>query len=299
MSSGAKRMKIESDVKKEIFKKIACDFRCSFCSCLPCKGPMYLSTNGNGNMACLNCKNNGKLPYSVEMPGSWKIFEELPFLSCRNQKNGCRVIGDNSQELLEHERICSFRAVECTFSYCQDRGAFTDLPRHLQSHGFLMRSHPPKYVRREGYNKFTVRLAINKNMRWTIGPMVFQDKTFYTQVEIRAPLDKIEPENTLDAKTTSLFWVQLFELRHEAKNFRYTIQLRKDGNTGSPFYNGPVKSLDDDKTIVFESRSGLEVSMSSLKKYMEDNTLTFEVEFEDTKDQNGKPNVGGSIAYVE
>ena len=140
----------------------------------------------------------------------------------------------------------------------------------------------------EGSNKFVVNLQINKTIRWTIGPMTFKDKVFYTQVEIRMPDVKVDPYKALDAKTTSLFWVQLFELRHAAKTFRYTIQLRKDGKTGSPFYKGPVKSLDDDKTIVFESRSGLEVSASSLNEYLNGNTLTFEVEFEDTKDQNGK-----------
>ena len=79
-------------------------------------------------------------------------------------------------------------------------------------------------------------------------------------------------------------WLQMQGSKFEAKNFKYFIQLQEKEDLGTPIYKGPMKSLDDKRTDVLESKVGLVVPLDVLKKHMdEQKILHLEIEIEDLK----------------
>ena len=64
----------------------------------------------------------------------------------------------------------------------------------------------------------------------------------------------------------ALVWLQLFGSKLEAKNYQYSIKI-SDPKIGGFYYRGPMKSLDDEKNVIFEEGFGLLVKYGiSMKK---------------------------------
>ena len=66
--------------------------------------------------------------------------------------------------------------------------------------------------------------------------------------------------------------------KSEAANYEYIVQLKSKPGIGSLSYKGPVKSFDDNKDEVFNSKQGLVVLPPVLKKNEEDGDIDLEVE---------------------
>ena len=79
-----------------------------------------------------------------------------------------------------------------------------------------------------------------------------------------------------------MFYLQIYGSKFEAKNFIYRIKI-EDPEFGEFCYKGYVKSLDDKKTVAYESQIGLIVPSKVLKKFIDDD-LTVEIEIEDLKE---------------
>ena len=63
-----------------------------------------------------------------------------------------------------------------------------------------------------------------------------------------------------------------------------------DSKYGSYSYEGPVKSIDDAKTVVFESQNGFVIPNGVAKRYIQnDDRLTVEIWIFDLIDQHSKP----------
>merc|ERR1711976_1114144 len=69
------------------------------------------------------------------------------------------------------------------------------------------------------------------------------------------------------------FWLQMYGSKFEAKNYQYSIQLEEKEDLGTPIYKGPMKSLDDRKTEVFNSKIGLLVASDVIKKHRDENHI--------------------------
>ena len=99
------------------------------------------------------------------------------------------------------------------------------------------------------------------------------DKMFFIQFK----MDEI--------RKITIIWIQILGSKFEAKNYRYRIEM-EDAEYGSFRFKGPVRSIDDDKTaMIFEEELGFSAPTKVMKKYVQDELLTVEIEMEDLKSQ--------------
>ena len=276
MAEGPKK-KMRYEVKKEFFEANAENFTCSICKIVPREGSLYVSTNGDEKISCATCRTE-KLPNSVRMPGTEGLLQSLPVTSCRFKKNNCPVIQD-PKNIAYHEEDCQFREIECPFCFCKDSIPQSTLDEHLISHSidFVRRLDEGGNVKCENGKAFVYqRLNPDFFLKHTVtrclmGPINYNGKLFFVHTEKVLALQSLH------------CWVQMYGSKFEAKNFKYTIQLQESDEYGSPTYKGPVKSLDDSKTKVFESKIGLNVHFEVVKKYLKRHALALEVTIEDLK----------------
>ena len=272
------KKKMRYEVKKEFFEANAKNFTCSFCKIVPREGSLYLSTNGDEKISCATCRTE-KLPNSLRMPGTEGLLQSLPVTSCRFKKNNCPVVQD-PKNIAYHEEDCQFRDIECPYCFCKDFIPQSTLEEHLISHtiDFVGRLDEAGNIKCEnGYALVKKRLPsetfVNQKIsRNLLGPINHDGKLFFVQYEKVHALKHV------------YFWVQMVGSKFEAKNFKYTIQLQENDEYGSSTYKGPMKSLDDSKTKVFESKIGLTVPFEVIKKYRDnDSTIDLEIKIEDLK----------------
>ena len=276
--SGSKR-KMEFDLNREFFKKVAPSLTCHFCKIVPKQGPLYISKNadeGDKRIACQDCKFE-KLPQSVPMPCTENILEALPLAACRYRKNNCQIVQD-PKNISYHEEECNFRDVECIVRRCLEIVSVENITKHLfEEHSFnlkntvIMESGQMTKAIEFDEKIFKVRRD-GKPWRALKGPLLFNEKTFFIQSEVNPT------KNYFQA------WLQMYGSKFEAKNFKYSLQLEEKDDLGSPSYNGPMKSLDDRKTEVFESKTGLVVMLDVIRKYIDDDDkIHLEIKIEDLK----------------
>ena len=267
--AGSKR-KMEFEFKKEFFETIAPSLTCSFCEIVPKEGPLYNAKCGR--IACQDCKNE-KLPDGVAMTCTENMLKALPLAACRYRKNDCKIVQD-PKNIAYHEEDCQFRNVECYYPTCGVTVAFSKLDDHFQA-----------------YNHHTGRLVDAKGSKLRYGA-IFQDSFFdakgdtaWGPIPIKFNEKKFILHLMLKLKEKYYFaWLQMQGSKYEAKNFKYFIQLQEKEDLGTPTYKGPMKSLDDKRTDVLESKLGLVVPLDVLKKHMdEQKILHLEIEIEDLK----------------
>ena len=269
--AGSKR-KMEFEFKREFFETIAPSLTCSFCKIVPKKGPLY--TAKTGRIACQDCKNE-KLPNGVAMACTENILKALPMVACRYRKNDCKIVQD-PKNIAYHEEECQFRNIECYFPTCGKKVAFSKLEDHFQAHnhqkGRLIEAIGSKIqYGAHIQDKFFIP---NGDYMWDWIPIniKFNGKVFMLNMIFRT------------AEKHFFAWLQMQGSKFEAKNFKYFIQLQEKEDLGTPIYKGPMKSLDDKRTDVLESKLGLVVPLDVLKKHMdEQKILHLEIEIEDLK----------------
>ena len=59
----------------------------------------------------------------------------------------------------------------------------------------------------------------------------------------------------------------------------------EDTEYGSFKFKGPVRSIDDDKTMIFEEQLGFTAPVKVMEKNVQDDVLTVEIEMIDLKSQ--------------
>ena len=269
--AGSKR-KMEFELKKEFFKKIATSLTCNFCKMVPKQGPFYISKDGDGRMACSDCKDE-KLPNSVPNPCAENILQALPLVACRYRKNDCQVVQD-PENISYHEEDCEFREVDCYYGYCKKSVAFSKFLSHVEaSHDNMYTARKPSILEGSKLSfKFRVKDGIlDKNTRW--GSLFeFNGKNFLLHVDFEI------------SSKIWFAWVQMYGSKFEAKNYKYSIQLKENEDLGTPFYKGPMKSVDDRKTEVIKSKIGLVVVSDVLSKHLnEKHAFEVVVQIEDLK----------------
>ena len=267
--AGSKR-KMEFEFKREFFDTIAPSLTCHFCEIIPKKGPLYNSKCGR--IACKDCKNE-KLPNGVAMACTENILQALPLSACRYRKNDCKIVQD-PKNISYHEEDCQFRNIECYYPTCRRTVAFSKLDDHFQA-----------------YNHQTGRLIDAKGLKLNYGA-IFQDSFFdakgdtaWGPIPIKFNEKKFILHLMLRLKEKHYFaWLQMQGSKYEAKNYKYFIQLQEKEDLGTPTYKGPMKSLDDKRTDVLESKVGLVVPLDVLKKHMDDQKIVhLEIEIQDLK----------------
>ena len=278
-SMAESKRKMEFELKREIYEKIAPNLACSFCEIVPRSGPIFVSKSGNIT-SCPDCKNE-KLPNGIPVAFSKAILEALPLVACQYRKNDCKIVQD-SKNISYHEDECEFRDVECILANCSEIVAYSNLTKHLiEVHERNI--FDPFGKKCDALNgEKVVKVHVNeerfkpspsgKPWRALLGPILFNEKYFLLQSEINP------------SKDYSNAWMQIYGSKFEAKNYKYSIQLHENQDLGTSTYKGPMKSLDDRKTDVFKSKVGLVVPLDVLKKHLgNEKKIVFEIKIEDLK----------------
>ena len=59
-------------------------------------------------------------------------------------------------------------------------------------------------------------------------------------------------------------YIMVFDSKYEAENFKFLIKMKK--NDEEFMYKGPVKSIDDDKTTIWESKCCLNIPLKVVEE---------------------------------
>ena len=277
-SSNSKMPKLEFQIKKKQFDLIADHIACNYCKIVPRKSPIYHSSAGS--IVCEKCKNNRE-HLSFHRNNITIAFEKMLFTlprSCQFMKNGCKIVLDSNDSIVYHEEDCEYRDILCIFAFCKEICSAKQLQNHVKTeHKNLDITLPSTKIQKCGSNfnlKSTEipKLLKDKTHRSRWDPLTFEynEKKFFFQAEIGS------------AKKSIMIWIQLFGSKFEAKNFHYWIQVG-DLTVGKTNHEGPVKSIDDNKTEVFESQIGLLIPFALLEKCLQDDKLTVEFGIKDLK----------------
>ena len=88
-------------------------------------------------------------------------------------------------------------------------------------------------------------------------------------------------------KETAIIWLLFYGAKNHSKNIECKIQI---GNLtdGLHSYQGPVASLDDNKTTIFESQRGLNIPFKIVKEFLQNDELRIEFEVEFKSNNNGQ-----------
>ena len=86
----------------------------------------------------------------------------------------------------------------------------------------------------------------------------------------------------------SFTWLQLVGSQFEARNFEYSLKVEGPPDIGKFYYEGTVRSLDDDKNNIFETGLGLTIPHGAMKKLLQDDHYYIEVKIKDLKAEISK-----------
>ena len=266
---------LELKLKRELFNTVTMNYTCHFCNTFPKQGPVFVGEDEK--ISCSRCKADN-MPNGLAIPGINALITNL-LVACRYKKNGCQFQTD-PKAISTHENSCARRDVPCIWTGCDKVFSLAIMLGHVQDQRHKLESYNSNhYIKRNGM-KFDVvtdspikYLTGNKedgaaNHRVTIGFLRLKevDDKFVVQLES----DRNEQ--------LSLIWVQMAASKSEAANYEYIVQLKSKPGIGSLSYKGPVKSFDDNKDEVFNSKQGLVVLPPVLKKNEEDGDIDLEVE---------------------
>jgi len=135
----------EKEVKKQMFKTFLPKLVCSYCKAVPgfedsekerykcgMKGHNLCKecSKSFGNDICRVCgleqgSKVSKLPCDI----TFTLLETLPFVACKNYKNGCQEIFEQKNE--EHSGRCEHREIFCPWEDCRKLMPFKCLTDHI------------------------------------------------------------------------------------------------------------------------------------------------------------------------
>ena len=261
------RSKIEFQVKKEQFEKVAGKATCVYCKIVPREAPIYQSIKGE--IACSKCKKSKAFHRSLILE---ELLLSLP-TACKFKSNGCQIV-QCPENIGYHEEECELRNVLCPLKFCEVMYPASTLTKHLKSaHKFDVFREAFWKIRPDDCFRLDLNVQENhfstKPGRWSY-PFKEFEKMFLFHFEY-------DPK-----KNGSLIWVRMFGSRSEAKNYNYKIMV-EHMKVGKIMYEGPVKSLDDRKDEVFDSYPGLMINPAVVKKFVDEN-FPIKVEIINLKD---------------
>ena len=290
---------IQFNAKKEIFDRAAARLACSDCKVVPKVVPIFQTSHGD--VLCSICKTKRSSNSSNNLPRrflcsickpkskSSEIFRSfvledllrsLP-ISCKYQKNECPVVLQDRKSLSYHEKDCEFRDILCPYRSCNDVISANRLGKHfLVNHKFDLEQNFGLIEMSEiGMYKFDVKMDKKKFdsdrcLYGTIAYIYNDSKTFLTHLRL--------------SKGYNFMWIQLMGSQFEAKNFEYSLKVDGPPDIGKFYYEGAVRSLDDDKIGIFETGLGLNLPHRALKKLVQDDRYYVEVKIRDLKAEINK-----------
>ena len=268
---------IQFKAKKEIFDKAAARLACSDCKVVPKDIPIFQS--GQGDVLCSICKPNSKLTGIFRSSVLEDLLMSLP-ISCKFQKNECPVVLQDRENLSYHEEDCEHRDVLCPDRFCEERIPAIQFKNHfLQKHEIDLEKDDEDVTKMTESGVYKVKREMLKE--YFSGEWQFTCWFNYNDSKSFILFSR-------DFDGYNLSWLQLVGSQFEAKNFEYSLKVEGPLDVGKFYYDGTVRSLDDDKNELFEKGLGLAIFHGALKKLIQDDHYDIEVKIKDLKAELNK-----------
>ena len=125
-------------------------------------------------------------------------------------------------------------------------------------------------------------ISEDENFKWIWPPKLIKQNENVFLVHLQ----------NLSIRETTKLLVQMVGSATECQKFTYWSRV-KDSKIGLFYYEGPVKSLNDDKNEIMESGLCFNIPYEALKSILEDNWFTVEIGIREMKSQetSGKPRI--------
>jgi len=256
----------ESDdlIKKDDLKDL---LECPVCLRVPRSSPIYQCARGH--VVCSECRPNvSTCPQCRDPLGnirslvSEKMLEKLPCV-CKYSDHGCEVEQLRGQ-LGDHERVCTYRLVNCVDLACQQRISVSKLLAHLDN------DHETEdFVRVEG-GVYSSHFIVNeedftKSIMWISDQLHYDERYFYR-------------ECCRSKEGLWYIWVYLLETEDcQAVDYTCTISIKSaDGEEELNCKCRPL-SLDLTKENIAESGRGLVFTDTTARLFWQDNKVRYKV----------------------
>jgi hypothetical protein len=193
---------------------------------------------------------------------SEKVLEQLP-TSCKYADHGCEV-EMMRDVLVEHEKHCQNRLVNCVSLVCQQKVPLSSLLSHFDSyHG------TGDFVRVEGgeLNSFLCveDKYFTKDTTWISDQLHFDSKYFYR-------------ECCRSKEGLWNFWVYMLETKKdESENYVCEISINSAKSKDELLFRGRLFSVDLTRENIVESGRGLVFTDATARQFRQDDELPYRV----------------------
>ena len=240
---------------------------CPVCLTVPRKAPIFQCTRGH--IVCGECKPNVTTCPQCQIPMdnirslvSEKVLEQLP-TSCKYVDHGCQV-EMMRDVLVEHEKNCQNRIVNCVQLSCQQKVPLSSLLNHIGTN-----HRTGDFVRVEGgeYNDFLFvhDIYFTKDTTWKPIQLHFDSKYFYR-------------ECCRSKEGQWNIWVYMLETKQdESENYLCEISIKSAKSKDELLFCGQPLSVDLTRENIVESGRGLVFTDATARLFRQDNRIPYRV----------------------
>jgi hypothetical protein len=256
---------VEPDfINPDILKNL---LECPVCLRVPRKAPIFQCTRGH--IVCGECKPNVRTCPQCRIPMdnirslvSEKVLEQLP-TSCKYADHGCQV--ERMREVLvEHEKHCQNRLVNCVDLECQQKVPLSSLLSHLGTDHVN-----GDFVRVEG-GEYNCHFVVNdenftEDTIWISDQLHFDSKYFYR-------------EGCRSKEGLWNIWVYMLETKKdESENYLCEISIYSAKSKDQLLFRGQPLSVDLTRENIVESGRGLVLTDATARLFSQDNRIPYRV----------------------
>ena len=208
------------------------------------------------------------------------ILDQWKLRVCFNHKNGCTQI-DSIENLLEHQKECIYRDIQCPHEKCTKTFGMTTLIDHMKNDhfnfgGFLKMDFGTKMKMSRYFAYFAQEFPPKI--------ITMQNLTFF--------------EVWYKKENSMYFWIYFLGDPYEADRFQYHIHLKK-GQGREITYYGKVKSINEEYESLLKDENTFVSSMEVIERYCGPNlmleyTLRIRNLKEEVKDDNCESGIDDS-----
>jgi hypothetical protein len=240
---------------------------CPVCLTVPRKAPIFQCTRGH--IVCGECKPNVMTCPQCQIPldnirslVSEKVLEQLP-TSCKYADHGC-LVERMRDVLVEHEKHCQNRTVNCVGLACQQKVPLSSLLSHLGTDHVT-----GDFVIVEGgeyYSHFVFdNTTFTKDGTWKATQLHFDSKYFYL-------------ECCRSKEGLWNIWVYMLETKQdESENYVCEISINSAKSKDLLLFRGKPFSLDLTWENIFASGRGLVFTDATARQFRQDDELPYRV----------------------
>jgi len=251
-------------IKKDDLKDL---LECPVCLRVPRSSPIFQCARGH--VVCSECRPNvSTCPQCRDPLGnirsliSEKMLEKLPSV-CKYTDQGCQE--EHTQKtILEHEKSCQYRLVNCVDLACQQRISVSKLLTHLDT------DHETEdFVRVEG-GEYSSHFIVNeedftRSIMWISDQLHFNDGYFYR-------------ECCRSKEGLWYIWVYVLESDTcKAVDYTCSISIKSADGMDELSCRCQPLSLDLTKEKIAESGRGLVFTDTTARLYWQDNKVRYKV----------------------